>query len=228
MLTPLLRDRAMMVCQRHFDNHRRSAARNDAAPLRYGANICRSWGDGRTDVGQRHAEAGSVPPTVVWEQGGICGCTSRCPRAWARSTELAAAWSCRIRQPCGSSRPAETLPDPSTSAPTGHLGAGPLANVAIAQNHRSDDWSAITVADSVETLILDLLDWIGSDSRPYTEVMDAWRTSCPRLPVWEEANERGFVSRQHQGTLGTFVAVTPLGMAYLSKHRPQTLTRREV
>ena len=101
-------------------------------------------------------------------------------------------------------------------------------NVAIAQNHRSDDWSAITVADSVETLILDLLDWIGSDSRPYTEVMDAWRTSCPRLPVWEEANERGFVSRQHQGTLGTFVAVTPLGMAYLSKHRPQTLTRREV
>lgn len=73
MLTPLLRDRAMMVCQRHFDNHRRSAARNDAAPLRYGANICRSWGDGRTDVGQRHAEAGSVPPTVVWEQSGICG-----------------------------------------------------------------------------------------------------------------------------------------------------------
>ena len=84
------------------------------------------------------------------------------------------------------------------------------------------------MADSVETLILDLLDWIGSDSRPYTEVMDAWRTSCPRLPVWEEANERGFVSRQHQGTLGTFVAVTPLGMAYLSNHRPQTLTRREV
>ena len=205
MLTPLLRDRAMMVCQRHFDNHRRSAARNDAAPLRYGANICRSWGDGRTDVGQRHAEAGSVPPTVVWEQGGICRCTSRCPRAWARSTELAAAWSCRAA-----------------------MIAALRTNVAIAQNHRSDDWSAITVADSVETLILDLLDWIGSDSRPYTEVMDAWRTSCPRLPVWEEANERGFVSRQHQGTLGTFVAVTPLGMAYLSNHRPQTLTRREV
>ena len=84
------------------------------------------------------------------------------------------------------------------------------------------------MADPVETLILDLLDWIGPDSRPYTEVMDAWRTSCPRLPVWEEANERGFVARQHQGTFGTFVAVTPLGMAYLSKHRPQTVTRREV
>ena len=50
--------------------------------------------------------------------------------------------------------------------------------------------------DPVESLILDLLEWIGPGSRPYPEVIEAWRTSCPRLPVWEEANERGLVERK--------------------------------
>src|SRR5438094_6136382 len=47
------------------------------------------------------------------------------------------------------------------------------------------------MTDTVEALILDLLEWIGPESRPYAEVIEAWRTSCPRLPVWEEANQRG-------------------------------------
>ena len=46
------------------------------------------------------------------------------------------------------------------------------------------------MSDPVESLILDLLEWIGPAGRPYAEVIDAWRTSCPRLPVWEEANAR--------------------------------------
>ncbi|MEK6366223.1 MAG: hypothetical protein V4803_09260 [Burkholderia gladioli] len=44
--------------------------------------------------------------------------------------------------------------------------------------------------DAVEALILDLLEWIGSGARPYSEVMEAWRSSCPRLPAWEEAVAR--------------------------------------
>jgi len=35
----------------------------------------------------------------------------------------------------------------------------------------------------VEALILDLLEWVATGERSYEEVMDAWRTSCPRLPV---------------------------------------------
>jgi hypothetical protein len=52
------------------------------------------------------------------------------------------------------------------------------------------------IADPVvESLLLDLLEWITSrPERSYAEVMDAWRTSCPRLPVWEEANNRGLVT----------------------------------
>jgi len=77
------------------------------------------------------------------------------------------------------------------------------------------------VADAVDSLILDLLEWIGSRRRPYAEVMDAWRTSCPRLPVWEEANERGFVAcRRREG--GRVVSLTTLGRRFLAAHRPRS------
>ena len=65
------------------------------------------------------------------------------------------------------------------------------------------------MADTVvEALILDLLDWVAERDRTYEEVMNAWRTSCPRLPVWEDANDRGFV-RTEQG----MVRITAEGRA---------------
>jgi D-3-phosphoglycerate dehydrogenase len=73
------------------------------------------------------------------------------------------------------------------------------------------------VSDTVEALILDLLEWIGAGARPYSEVMDAWRTSCPRLPVWEEATERGFIRRHHEEGLGGVISVTVLGRERLEK-----------
>ena len=50
--------------------------------------------------------------------------------------------------------------------------------------------------DTVDNLIFDLLEWMGPRPRPYADVLEAWRTSCPRLPVWEEANDRGFIVRR--------------------------------
>jgi hypothetical protein len=49
--------------------------------------------------------------------------------------------------------------------------------------------------DTVENLILDLLEWVGRKERTYWETMGEWRTSCQRLPVWEDANDRGLVER---------------------------------
>jgi hypothetical protein len=46
----------------------------------------------------------------------------------------------------------------------------------------------------VENLILDLLEWVAKRTRTYEETMDVWRTSCPRLPVWEDANDRGLIT----------------------------------
>ena len=75
-------------------------------------------------------------------------------------------------------------------------------------------------SDTLETLILDLLEWIGPDPRPYAEVLEAWRTSCPRLPVWESANDRGFIARQHESGRGLLVSVSAAGAEHLRRHRP--------
>jgi len=75
------------------------------------------------------------------------------------------------------------------------------------------------MSNTVDALILDLLEWLGPNARPYAEVMEAWRTSCPRLPVWEEATERGFIVSHHEPGRGTQVSVSPLGAEHLRKHR---------
>ena len=75
------------------------------------------------------------------------------------------------------------------------------------------------MSDPVEPLILDLLEWIGRVPRPYAEVMEAWRTSCPRLPVWEDANDRGFIARHRAPRRGALVSVSAAGAEHLRKHR---------
>jgi D-3-phosphoglycerate dehydrogenase len=50
--------------------------------------------------------------------------------------------------------------------------------------------------------------------------MSAWRTSCPRLPVWEEAKKRGFIEQQRVAGSGRLVALSSLGRAHLGCHRP--------
>ena len=70
----------------------------------------------------------------------------------------------------------------------------------------------------VENLILDLLEWLARRDRSYEEVMEAWRTSCPRLPVWEEANDRGLVANvEVKGRC--VVRPTELGLALLNRRR---------
>jgi len=75
------------------------------------------------------------------------------------------------------------------------------------------------VSDSIEALVLDLLEWLGPERRDYEEALAAWRTSCPRLPVWEEATDRGLVARGHEAGRA-FVRVTPEGWAFLRQRRP--------
>jgi len=74
------------------------------------------------------------------------------------------------------------------------------------------------MSDTVENLVLDLLEWVERKERTYQDTMDAWRTSCPRLPVWEEANDRGLVeTTSDNGRL--LVRVTPVGVAILAPRR---------
>jgi D-3-phosphoglycerate dehydrogenase / 2-oxoglutarate reductase len=72
----------------------------------------------------------------------------------------------------------------------------------------------------VENLILDLLEWLAVRDRSYEEVMEAWRTSCPRLSVWEEANDRGLVIRANDGGR-CVVKLTSAGFALVQRARPR-------
>jgi hypothetical protein len=69
--------------------------------------------------------------------------------------------------------------------------------------------------DIKRALILDLVEWVAIQPRPYPEVMAAWRTSCPRLTIWEDAVEQGFVVRGHRDGVGAVVQATPRGFALL-------------
>ena len=71
--------------------------------------------------------------------------------------------------------------------------------------------------DTLTPLICDLLEWLAREPRTHAEVIDGWRTSCPRLPVWEEATDKGYVARR-----GRFVEVTENGRAFLARQRPFT------
>jgi hypothetical protein len=76
------------------------------------------------------------------------------------------------------------------------------------------------MSETVDNLILDLLEWIGPAERPYAETMEAWRTSCPRLPVWEDATDRGYIERRHRPGSPAVVALSSSGAAHLRGRRP--------
>jgi len=75
------------------------------------------------------------------------------------------------------------------------------------------------MTDTVENLILDLVEWVGRKERTYQETMEAWRTSCPKLPVWEDATERGFLETTFANGR-SLVRVTQTGFQFLKEKRP--------
>jgi hypothetical protein len=70
----------------------------------------------------------------------------------------------------------------------------------------------------VDALIVDLLEWLAARERTYREVIDVWRTSCPRLPVLEDARDRGFVAQENFNGR-EIIRLTPAGSAFLQQQR---------
>jgi len=71
------------------------------------------------------------------------------------------------------------------------------------------------MSETPQALILDLVEWLAERPRPEGEVLEVWRTSCPRLTVWEDALDRGLVSRQSPVGGMLLVAPTEKGLALL-------------
>jgi len=53
------------------------------------------------------------------------------------------------------------------------------------------------------------------EPRLYSEVIETWRTSCPRLTIWEDAVDRGYVTRQPSTGEGVRIAITTRGAKLL-------------
>ena len=75
---------------------------------------------------------------------------------------------------------------------------------------------------TVDALIVDLLEYVAAQERSYAEVIEAWHTSCPKLPVWEEANDRGLLTRARVNGHAV-VRITAAGSAFLEQKRRSPL-----
>jgi hypothetical protein len=75
------------------------------------------------------------------------------------------------------------------------------------------------MSDSPSLIMIQFLSWVADRPRSYAETMDAWRTSCPRLSVWEDAVIADLVRLEGEG--GRAVRLTERGAALLRQTQDQ-------
>ena len=70
---------------------------------------------------------------------------------------------------------------------------------------------------SRDLLMLEFLSWLSSRRRTYSEAMNAWQSSCPRLTIWEDAMIDGYIEiKRHDMIRDPEIAVTARGRALLN------------
>lgn len=65
-------------------------------------------------------------------------------------------------------------------------------------------------------LTIQLLQWIADRPRSYAEAMESWRTSCPRLSIWEDALAAGLIDMDE--STARVLLLSPKGSAMLMAH----------
>lgn len=79
--------------------------------------------------------------------------------------------------------------------------------------------------DPTSALTLQLLEWISDHPRPYAEVLEAWRSTCPRLTIWEDACIDGLIDCDQSPN--RIVFLSPKGQALLQAHRISSLLAKK-
>jgi hypothetical protein len=74
------------------------------------------------------------------------------------------------------------------------------------------------MTQAADPLVLDFVEWIAREPRLYAEVVGTWKTSCPRLTIWEDAADMGYVARESIAGFGLVVTVTEDGEKLLRAH----------
>ena len=70
---------------------------------------------------------------------------------------------------------------------------------------------------AVSALMIQFLGWVADRPRSRSEVMEAWRSTCPRLTIWEDAIIEGLVRIDPRSK--TLVLLTEQGRAMLDASR---------
>jgi len=70
-----------------------------------------------------------------------------------------------------------------------------------------------TTSQTTRALTVQLLEWIQRQPRTYADTLEAWRTSCPRLSIWEDACIDGLIETAPGGSI---VAVSAKGKLLLN------------
>ena len=71
------------------------------------------------------------------------------------------------------------------------------------------------MTETADPLVLDFVEWVAREPRLYAEVVGTWKTSCPRLTIWEDAADKGYVARETVVGTGLVVTVTEDGAKLL-------------
>ncbi len=73
------------------------------------------------------------------------------------------------------------------------------------------------MVEPLSLLMLEFLTWVSRRSRSYDEAMEAWRSTCPRQTIWEDAIIEGLIQVRGEGERCE-VALTPRGKECLEAH----------
>jgi hypothetical protein len=72
---------------------------------------------------------------------------------------------------------------------------------------------------AVAALTLQFLGFV-ADGRTYGETMEAWRSACPRMPIWEDAVRDGLVRIENGGAMKSArIVLTSRGRARLGQNK---------
>src|ERR1700674_4977960 len=73
--------------------------------------------------------------------------------------------------------------------------------------------------ETTEALTLQFLAFVAGVERTYGETMEAWRSTCPRMSIWEDAVRDGLVRIENGGTMkSSRIVLTARGKARLGRN----------
>jgi streptogramin lyase len=81
------------------------------------------------------------------------------------------------------------------------------------------------MSEEPSLIMIQFLAWVADRPRNYVQTMEAWRSSCPRLSVWEDAIIEGLV--RIESNANRTVRLTKRGSAVLEHAQPQTAAAAE-